>query len=182
MNRGQTDGSVDFVARCGTYMAWIRPCGVVLSLSAPDVGDPVSRRFAQRETAAPSVMDVRLVGSTPCAPRAGEVLPGASNYMIGRDESRWVIGVPHVRTARYDDSWPGVGVVWSMDARRLHVEFDVAAGADPDLIALAFDRAAGVAVDRDGSLRIASTHGDAAFSAPIAFQPGGRRVDVKWRV
>lgn len=181
-NRGQTDPSVDFIARCGSYMAWIRPCDVVVSLPAAAPRRTPGRTLPPAEPEPPAVMDVRLVGAVARPARPQRVLEGASNYLIGRDESRWVVGVPHVSGARYAESWPGVDVVWTMDARRLHVEFEVAPGADPAAVGLAFDGTSRPVVDRSGALRVASAHGDAALSAPVAFQPGGGRVDVRWDV
>jgi hypothetical protein len=181
-NRGQSDTSVDFLARCGQYTAWVRSCDVVVALPAAAPLVPPHERGPGVERDPPHVIDVRLTGAAGRAAGPEETLPGASNYFIGRDESRWVTGAPHVRRARYSESWPGVGVVWSQERRRLHVEFEVAAGHDPAPIALAIDGASRVSVARDGTLRIGVPGGEAALSAPVAFQPGGRSVDVRWEI
>jgi beta-propeller repeat-containing protein/putative Ig domain-containing protein len=181
-NRGQSDRSVDFLATCDRYKAWIRATDVVVALPAarPSAFPHESATVGDRSP--PHVLDVRLVGATAGPASTEGPLSGASNYFIGRDESKWVVGAPHVRRACYAGAWPGVDVTWSVGARRLQVAFGVGVGCDPRCIGFAFEGSQRVGVAGDGSLRIGIPGGEASLSRPVAFQPGGRRVEARWVV
>ena len=75
-----------------------------------------------------------LAGSNPNATVAGtDALPGKSNYLIGRDSSRWHTDVPQFARVRYSQVYPGVDLVYYGKQGELEYDFQVAAGADPKL-------------------------------------------------
>jgi Putative Ig domain/Beta-propeller repeat len=183
-NRGQSAPGVDLIARCRGYMAWILPTEVVFCLPRPGspraAGDPPGHR---PEPMTADVLRMRLAQaeSRPCE-TAGR-LPGASNYLVGNDPAKWVIGAPSYANARYGDVWPGVDVTYRGEGRGLRFDFDVAPGADASAIALAFDGADAVEVDGSGALRVRMPVGDVVVSPPVAFETRGsgqRPVTARW--
>ncbi len=61
-------------------------------------------------------------------------LPGTSNYYIGRDPKKWLLGVSNYARVVYGDSYPGIDVVFHGNQRRLEFDFVVASGANFDRI------------------------------------------------
>ena len=106
-------------------------------------------------------------------------LPGRVNYLLGKDPSGWLRGLPTYARVRYRGLWPGVDAAFYGRSGRLEYDFDVAPRADPSRIALAFDGARRLRIAADGSLRITVAGGEVRQLAPHAYQRiGGRRVAV----
>ncbi len=79
-NKGQTDGRVQYVARAKSYTAFLTSNEAVLSMGGKQ----------------PAVLEMKLQNANP-APKvvAEDQQVGKSNYLIGNDRSKWVIGVAH---------------------------------------------------------------------------------------
>ena len=161
-NRGQAPAGWDFLVRCRGYHALIASTGIVFSFDGAGLAMTV-------EDAA------RCVPST-----RGFELPGRVNYFLGNDPSKWLSNVPIASGATYAEAAPGV--TWSVGGRgrALEFAFDVAAGFDAPR--LRFEGGRGLRVAADGSLRVSMPHGEAALSAPVAWQEvAGGRLDVAAR-
>jgi hypothetical protein len=125
-NQGQFDPQVRFLARGAKYQAWITDSKLVLQLSKGEA--PVTIQF----------------GPASAAKRKAEGLekqPGTSSYFYGRNEAKWITGVPSYSRARLADVYPGIDVVFygRDDKREIEYDFVVKPGADPSQISIDFD-------------------------------------------
>lgn len=170
-NRGQAQPGVDYVARCGTYMALVRQDGLVLAAtggggedSGPESGDTEALRSMQ-------LLRMRLDGADASQARASRELPGRCNYLIGSDADAWIRGVPRFGAVRYEDVYPGIDALYREGSEgRLRFDFHLDAGADPAAISLSFQSARAMRIDDHGSLRLDLGAGEFTLSRPRAFQ------------
>jgi hypothetical protein len=101
-NRGQADGSVDFIAPVRSNRVGIGASRVILGL----------------DRAAGDTMVMNLAGANQQARARGEEkLPGHSNYLIGSDSSKWITGVEQYAKVRYRDVYPGELICCFTEAR-----------------------------------------------------------------
>ena len=159
-------GGGTFVARGSGYAVSIWATGATLDLRASTHDEP--RRVT-----------MSLVGGTNDAPATvRRVLPGVSNYLIGSNRSHWVTGVRGYGEIEYRGVYRGIDVVYYGNQRELEYDFIVAPGARLEVIALAFDGATSVSVDRHGDLMIATAGGTLVQRRPTIYQNerGTRRL------
>ena len=102
VNRGQTDGRVDFLARCRGYTAFVTSSEVALDLAVPSMHAPSTAPAAvdkpdlgekQR-----SVLWLEFVGARTVQPVATGALPGRSAHLSCPRRSR-AAAAPHRRAA-----------------------------------------------------------------------------------
>ena len=157
-NLGQTDPSVDFLARGSGYSLFLVDTTAVLTLANPAAGDPDENLSADRTA---TVLRVQLVGGNPAAPVSGfDPLPGRSNYLRGNDPAAWVTDVPTYAGVIYDDVYDGIDLIYRGNPSELEYDFVVAPHADPGLIELQFVGAEGIALDASGNLIVRTSGGD----------------------
>jgi hypothetical protein len=126
------------------------------------------------------VVAMELSGANP-APTfsALEKLPGTSNYFIGNKPEEWRTNVPQYRRISEKNVYPGVNLVYYGTQGRLEYDFDVAPGADPSVIQLAFKGAGDVSIDAHGELVVNSAAGEIRLRKPVAYQDiAGTRKSV----
>ena len=168
-NRGQTDQSVQFLARGPGYQLFLAGKEAVMTL--PDRrGKSQSVRMA-------------LAGGNPGAQVKGEDrLPGVSNYFLSSDPASAHTNVPAFARVRYADVYPGVDLVYYGNQRQLEYDFAVAPGADPAPIRFRFAATDRLSLDRRGNLVIAAGDAAVAFHKPVVYQPeNGARHKVAGR-
>jgi hypothetical protein len=167
-NRGQSDASVDFMARGAGYTLFLKPTEAVLALSRKEnarvTADPILQgisterlRRDQTETAqrgeavratGSSVLRMQLVGANQAAKPVGEdELEGKVNYFIGNDPDKWQANIPTYARTRYSNVYPGIDVVYYGSQLQLEYDFKVAAGSDYRQISLKFEGADSVRVE-----------------------------------
>ncbi|MET0648126.1 MAG: SBBP repeat-containing protein [Pyrinomonadaceae bacterium] len=167
-NRGQTDASVNFLARGAGYTFFLKPTEAVFVLPNADSGvedegaaersltttsSPKTEAVRSKVVPRPKVLRMRLVGADASAPAKGlGELAGKMNYLVGDDSSQWRTGVPTFGRVRYAEVYPGVDVVYYGNQRQLEYDFYVAPGSDPRSVSLTFDGADRVEVDGRGDL------------------------------
>ena len=158
-NRGQTDPRVEYVAHGSRYALYVTSRGATLALPK-------------------AAVRLRLVGGTPGAAVGVDRLPGAANYLIGQDRSRWHVDIPTFGGVRLERVYPGIDLAFHGTQGRLEYDFLLAPGADPRVIDLRFDGAEQVAIDR-GDLLLTLPGGALRQPKPVAYQViGGRRERV----
>ncbi|MGH9665744.1 MAG: SBBP repeat-containing protein, partial [Bryobacteraceae bacterium] len=82
---------------------------------------------------------MQLIGGASNAQTEGlEPLGSYSNYFLGKTEKDWFTGIPHYARVRYKNVYPGIDVVYYVKGRDVEYDFEVAPGADPTQIELAF--------------------------------------------
>jgi hypothetical protein len=161
-NQGQSDDSIDFVARGPDYALFISPGGTVLTLPG---------RRAIRMT---------LVGANEQAKAVAlEALPGRVNYFVGGDPEKWRAAIPTYAKTTYREVYRGIDVVYYGNQQQLEYDFVVRPGADVADIAVRFDGAEHVAIDPNGDLLLDADGGVIRNRKPHIYQDvDGRRETI----
>lgn len=161
-NQGQYPERYDFGSRAHGQSFFIAPNGAEIGIPGTkgatiELSFPGARRNPELRSAEPAVT--------------------RANYLIGRDPSRWIIGVPTYSNVAYDDVYRGIDLVYHGTQKQLEYDFVVSAGADPKQIRLRFD-ATEVVLDENGDLLLKAAAGQVVNRRPIAYQlcAGERRI------
>ncbi len=99
-------------------------------------------------------------------------LAARTNYLRG-DRGDWRTAVPSFGAVAYRGVYPGVDLVFHGARGGLEYDFQLAPGADPSRIAIAFDGAKAT-LDDKGDLVLTAADGVLRQKRPIAYQPAGR--------
>ncbi len=162
-----TESSARFVARSGNYSVSVgaHESSVVIADAKSSKHQTLHFAFENANAAAPL--------------QAIEPLPGVTNYYLGRDSSKWRLGVKSYGKLRAERVYPGVDVIYYGDHRRLEFDFMVAPKADPTAIALSFSGMDKLYKDAGGDL-VAEVGGKPVrFAKPYAYQNvGGKSKTV----
>ena len=164
-NLGQAARQVKFQARAPHFMVWLTEQGAMIGT---------------RDAKTNSYVEMQCEGGNP-APRleSEDRRPGVSNYFTGRDRRNWQTDVPQFGKIRYRSMYPGIDLVFYGDESNLEYDFDLAPGADPSRISLAFVGARRVSLDADGGLVL--DFGNAQLrNLPPRIMQSGRRVGGHW--
>jgi hypothetical protein len=165
-NRGQTHQAATFVARGAGYTVVLRRDG-----------------SAGYQFQTGGLLDMQLSGRHGVAQAVGEDPdPAVTHYYGGSDPARWIAGVPHYRSVRLADVYPGVDMIWQARGAALEYEFMIDAGADPGSIRLRFRGARRLVLDSEGNLVVETNAGRLYHRRPIAWQDtAGKRIEVSAR-
>ena len=177
-NRGQTDGSVNFLAHGAGYTLFLKPAEAALVLSRRKADASTKVRAPKRDGGdapdAPAVLRMRLVGANSSAAAVGaDELEGKANYLVGDDPSKWRTNVPTYGRVRYAGVYPGVDLVYYGNQRQLEYDFRIAPGADPRAVNLRFDGADKVEVDAAGDLLLTLGESVVRQPKPLIYQEAG---------
>lgn len=124
---------------------------------------------------------MRFGHAQPSQPLPLDPLPGRTNYVSGRDQSRWRLNVPHYGRLRYSQIWPGIDVELHGREGRFEYDFLVAPQTSAERIELIFESGPAPRLTPDGDLTV----GPVRHRQPIAYQdtPSGRRmISVQFRL
>src|SRR5689334_19814911 len=142
VNRGQTDSSVQYLARCRGYIAYFRKSEVIIVAGRQRTRSLEDLRRSETGRSRQDQIVHRLTfpgaKSVP-AIQPGPLLAGKSNYFIGKRVSKWLTNIPNYSQIRYGNLYPGIDLVFTGVAGRLKYDFVVAPGADPSAIRLSVD-------------------------------------------
>ncbi|MCA1591594.1 MAG: SBBP repeat-containing protein [Acidobacteria bacterium] len=181
-NQGQTDGSVNFLARGAGYTLFLKPAEAVFVLTRHE-GDESAKRSVQKQSdnnaRLTRVLRMKLVGADANATVAGaEELAGKVNYFVGNDPAQWRTSVPAYGRVRYTDVYPGIDMVYYGNQRQLEYDFRIAPGADARTVSLQFDGADKVALDAGGDLLLTLGESVIRQPKPVVYQEvaGERRA------
>ncbi len=97
-----------------------------------------------------------------------------SNYFLGRRPRQWRLGVPHFRSVRYRNLYPGVGARFYATGHALEYDLEIAPGADLDAVRLRFDGADALRLTPQGDLEIRAGRHRLVQKKPVAWQPGSQ--------
>ncbi len=180
-NEGQFDAAVRYVARGGGYTLFLTSDEAVLSLARPGPARGENDKEGPPEPGAAGhdVVRMSLSAANPKAALApiGR-LPGVTNYLLGDDPEAWHTGVASYAGVRYQGVYPGIDLVFRQGSDAVEYDFEVAPGADPGAIALAFEGGGRPAVDTRGDLVLSpGASGQLRQSKPKLYQDvaGSRR-------
>jgi uncharacterized protein (TIGR03437 family) len=155
-NRGQAPAGVDYVARVGGGTVNIHSGGVELS----------SRNTRLKLT---------FSGARVSLPASEGALPGTVNYLLGRDSSQWLTGIPTWERVRYRDIYRGIDVVYYGKQGQFEYDFVVAPGADPHRIRTFYEGARSLRLNAAGDLLI-ETSGATLLQPRPRISQGGREI------
>jgi hypothetical protein len=153
--------------------AALRPAATTLKAPedwrTPKPGGPAA---APQESLAPThVLRLKLVGAHPSPSVRGEdELRGKVNYLIGSDPSLWRTNISTFAKVRFEEVYPGIGLVYYGNDGQLEYDFIVALGADAHQIALVFDGADEVAVEDAGELVLRIGERQLRWRKPLVYQ------------
>jgi uncharacterized repeat protein (TIGR01451 family) len=194
VNRGQTEGSVKFMARGRGYNLFLTATEAVLSLrkeARREKSDNLMAKAGRRGNASllshaassTSTLRMKLVGANPEGHVRGEQqLPGTINYFTGRDAGKWQREIPSYAKVRYQNVYPGVDMVYYGNQRELEYDFVLAPGTDPDIIKLAFAGTQKMRVAENGDLVLRTAAGELHQRKPVTYQEiNGSRQTVASR-
>jgi uncharacterized protein (TIGR03437 family) len=129
-----------------------------------------------------SPVRMRLVGASSRKPEGVDRLPGISSYFRGNDSSRWRSGIPQFGTVRYHDVYPGVDVVYYGNQGNLEYDFQIAPGADPAKIQIAYEGAKNLKIEANGDLIFTTKTGEVRQRSPMVYQElDGKRTQIAAR-
>jgi sugar lactone lactonase YvrE len=204
-NQGQSDRSVNFVAKGQGYGLYLTANEAILALSKPEpragranmqkiarwrmlwpfLNAAQRRRLAKMSAGLPGTDTLRmeLKGANRQAQVSGsDELPGTTNYFIGDDPTRWRTRVPSFAKVHYTGVYPGIDLIYYGNQRRLEYDFVVAPHANPGQVELHFSGAQQLKLDHDGNLLVFGDNGEVAFEKPVVYQDEkGQRVPIKGR-
>lgn len=182
-NKGQTDKAVQFVARGSGYVLFLEPDEAVMTLftEAPTAdGKKPSTRIGVRPREF-STIGLKLIGAEKSTTAEGEdQLPGFTNYLVGKDPSKWQTGVPTYAKVRYTNVYPRIDLVYYGNQEGvLEHDFVVKPGGDPDAISFALQNADNVTTTKAGGIMLQTKAGGLELQKPVAYQiVDGRRKTI----
>lgn len=178
-NRGLASRPVEFLSRGPGYALFLAPSEAVLALPQQAVGSSPAAGPSRIN----SLLRMQLAGGNAKARMSGEELQvGRSNYLVGRDRSRWQTGISQWGRVRASEVYPGVDLIYYGRGRQIEYDFEVSPGADPKRIAMDFVGAEAVTLDSssgDAVVQVAGG-GELRLQKPVLYQvASGRREPVE---
>jgi len=179
-NAGQFASEAKFVSRGMSHTLFLAPNEAVLELPGRPIAAQGLERFSrlapQFQHSEGAVARLRLVGANASPEMAGmDLLPGKSNYLVGKDPKQWRTGIAQYARVRYKDVYPGIDWVYYGNEGQLEYDLVVAPGADPDRITLAMEFTRGtnteaLRLDENGDLLLATDEDTIRFHRPRVYQ------------
>jgi hypothetical protein len=141
---------------------------------------PDGARLVLQKSGVTRTVQMQFTGANPQARIQGDTeLPGKINYLTGSDPAQWRAGVPTFAKVRAGEIYPGINVVYYGNQRRLEYDLTVAAGADPNSIAIHFAGADKISLDAQGGLVLELGDDEILQPKPLVYQTvGGARNEI----
>jgi hypothetical protein len=179
-NLGQTDEQVKFFARGNGYTVFLTSTEAVIQWRSAN--DGMRDTSAQSEIRNPKseIIRMKLVGQAVQPKVTGlDELPGTVNYFTGSDPTEWRSRIPTYARVKYEDVYPGVDLIYYGNRQQLEYDFVLQPGADPNVIALAFEGADELEVNVEGDLVVSTSAGHLRQRKPFVYQnTGGAKPEV----
>lgn len=176
-NRGQTDEQVKFLSRNSHYDLFLTSDEAVFTLPVRSSDENTNHSGMRKKTAkieSEAVLRLQIHGASSSTKVSGDsMLAGHTNYLMGRDATKWVKDVPQYARVNYEDVYPGVDLTFYGQQRQLEFDFTVKAGGDPSAISLGVEGATKIAMHKTGDLVLSSAAGDLLLHKPVAYQKAG---------
>jgi len=156
-NQGQAPAEARYLLRDGTADALF-------------LQDRISLILPQSQDSAFN-LGIEFVGASTNAKIEGlGRLAGKSNYLIGKDSSRWLRGLPNFARVKYHEIYPGIDLLFYGNEHSLEHDFEVEPGADVRRIAFKFDGATSLDISATGDLLVHIPNGVLTLQRPHAYQ------------
>ncbi len=170
-NRGQVSEKSRFFLRDGSLDLFITNTGAVWSLKKGN-----SRAAVRLEVAGASGNGV-AVGESPA--------PGHVNYLMGKDSSKWVTGVPQFKKVRVREVRNGVDLIYYASKNELEYDLVVKPGTPAADIKLRFAGANKVSLTEQGEIKIETAVGNLIQHKPTIYQLSGEErepIDGRYNI
>ena len=178
-NQGQTDRSVNFLARGKGYSLFLTSTAATFVMRNQSSAKVDDRAPGVTTSNSSAVLRMKIVGGNANAEVKGtDELAGKVNYFVGNDPTKWRTNVPTFSRVQYSDVYDGVDLVYYGNQRQLEYDFVVAPGKDARAIALEFSGAKHVDVEAaTGDLLVQVGEKTIRQPKPFVYQDtdGGRR-------
>ena len=162
-NAAHSDSRIRYTAQTPELTAGFAADSVVFRIHETQLG--LKFKGANRDT--------QMEGTDP--------MPGRANFLLG-DSASWKTGVPVFRGIAYRNLFHGIDLLYSGNSSGLKSEFQIAAGADPGDIRLAYPDAEQISVNAQGDLIVRTGSAELRDEAPTAYQErAGVRAAVRVR-
>ena len=171
-NHGQTDATVDFLARGAGYTLFLTSAQAVFVMAYSTTGET------------PSILRMKLGGgSTQSVAEGLNRLPGIVNYFLGDDSEKWHANIPTFARVLYPGVYEGVDLVYYGNQSQLEYDFVVNPGTDYKKIELRFEGADKVEIDSGtGDLLLRLGENTLRQQKPIVYQEiNGQRKQIESR-
>src|SRR5713226_4926618 len=163
-NRGQAGRGVEFLARATGYT-------VLLEADKTEVLLPMARTGEDQKDALPSTVAIEFVGASYHSHyKVAERLPGKSNYFVGKQSSRWMVGIPQYGRISQKSVYPGIDLVYYGNAGNFEYDFVLAPGADPQSLILRVQGADNISINDLGDLVFQTVAGAIRLQKPAIYQ------------
>ena len=161
-NQGQLNKQVRFVIRGPRASAFFRNDGVTFDLWNPVKKDPQNstkrtnfKKSKKNEMQKHSALKLTFNGADPECQTAGiDMLPGKTNYMTGKDSTRWKTDISTYKGVIYKNIWQGIDIIYRGDRQQLKYDIRINPGADINQVKLQYDGARKIRLDKKGKLHI----------------------------
>jgi len=152
VNEGQADSHIKFLAR---------EAGAALLLASNQATLQFSRSaFSFRFAGANA--SPKISGAGPLAERR--------NFLLGSDPAKWHTDVPTFRKVLYEELYPGINLTFYGDQGQIEYDFEIAPGANPRAVRLAFDRAVQPRINEKGDLILKTRGVELIEQKPVIYQ------------
>lgn len=190
LNKGQLPSNVLYRADVGMTALFMEQDRLTWSRLQADAGEIVHDRLHEERDLADLALkghawSMRFVAaSSNVTVKASDRDPAYLNYFLGNDPAHWASGVPMYHDVRYEGIWPGVDLRMYSASGGFKYDLELAAGADPGRIAMAYEGLEGLEVDRAGRLVLRTSVGDVIETAPVAWYADGvgEHVDCRYHL
>ncbi len=176
-NRGQWPEPVKFRAEMADATVWIEPAALLIDRFDRNALQQLSHAHVNGMPNGPLSQLIRhhairlrfmATNSDPEIEPVG-VRPGAFNFLIGNDPSKWASNVHAFSAIDQKNIYPGVDLRIRTDASGLKYDLFLAPDVDPTIVKFLYDGADGITFTND-RLTLATSLGDVIETIPLAYQ------------
>ena len=158
-NLGQAPPDIDFLAHTSIGSIYVDDASVTYGI--PDRGSSTRRTVQIRWTGANPAASIQ-----PAAP-----LPGKSNYLFGKDSSRWIRNVPRYQELQESGLLPGIDIRYRVsNGGDLEYDLLVAPQASLSNVRFTVEGADHLQIGKDGSLSFRLPSGEFTLPVPHAYE------------
>jgi RHS repeat-associated protein len=161
-NVGQVnDAGTQFMVQHAGFSAFLSAAGATtFVVPAPNgTGQTVTTRDAFRMSLVAANANPTIVTGSP--------LPGYNSYFLGNDPTVWQAEAPNYSSVTYQNVYPGIDLTIQADASgRYEYAFQVAAGADPSQIQIAWAGLSSTSIDPNTANLILTTPDGQVLQSP----------------
>lgn len=178
-NKGQWEESFLYKAKLNGAILFAEADRLTIAIPNQDQLSRFFEAKMDRQLSSDGLIDVSAYqmvfkGSLPAVTISGyDQLSAHHNYFLGQQSQRWVSHVPLYHELSYTNLYEGINLHLFQQGNKLKYEFVIAAGANPQQIAIEYAGANSLVLN-NGNLLIKTDMGQTMEMAPFAYQLNDR--------